>query len=409
MVEKDLRKTPFKCVVCERAAEIEYAIRDVLLPARELEKKGIQLLKLNIGDPNKYDFDTPEHIKKALCDAAMTKDNGYSASEGELEVRDAIREKQKERGADIDISDIAITSGVSESLSLLFGALLSPGDEILIPGPSYPPYTSLAKFISAVPVSYRTLEEEDWQPDVDDVRKKITKKTKAIALINPNNPTGALYPKETIIEIINICGENNLPLISDEIYDRIVFDGTFYSPTQLTKDIPIIVFNGMSKVYLAPGWRIGYTAFVNPHGELDDIKEGNLKQARVRISANAPCQRAYAAALRGPQDHIKELVRKIKERRDFFHKRINEIEGLSSRKPEGAFYIFPKIETEKWSDDKQFVLDILQKAHVVLVHGSGFDKTYGQGHFRSVLLPPIETLEKALDAIEKFMKHELAA
>lgn len=406
MGEKYEKVTPYRCVVCERASEIEYAIRDILLPARELENKGIELLKLNIGDPNKYDFDTPEHIKRALCDAVMTGDNGYSPSEGELELREAIMERQRERGADIDVSDIVITTGVSESLSLLYGALLSPGDEILIPGPSYPPYTALAKFVSAVPVAYRTLEEEDWQPDVDDIKRKITEKTKAIAIINPNNPTGALYPKETILEIINICGENNLPLISDEIYDRIVFDGTFYSPTQLTKDIPIIVFNGMSKVYVAPGWRVGYTAFVNPHGELDSIIDGYLRQARVRISANAPCQRAYAAALRGPQDHIKELVRKIKERRDFFYKRINEIRGLSTRKPEGAFYIFPKIESAKWVDDKQFVLDVLQNAHVVLVHGSGFDQTYGKGHFRSVLLPPMETLEKALDAIEQFMKRK---
>ncbi len=383
----------------KRAMEIEYAIRDVVLPARELEKKGVEILKLNIGDPDKFDFDTPEHMKKAVIEE-MEKFNGYGDSEGLLELREAIVEREKKKNnLDISVDDIVVTNGVSESIQMLFGALLEPGDEILVPGPTYPPYIALSKFFGATPVPYRTIEEENWAPDLEDMRKKITEKTKAIAVINPNNPTGALYDRKTLEEIGNIVAENDILLISDEIYDMITYEGKHLSPSFI-KDIPLVIFNGISKVYLSPGWRVGWTIFRDCDGKLSEIKEAYLKQARVRICASILAQKGAAAALNGPQDHIKNLVKKLRERRDYIYKRLNEIDGISTQKPGGAFYIFPKIE----GDDKKFVLDVLNKVHVLFVHGSGFCPVYGKGHFRSVFLPPLKTIEKAMDALEKYMK-----
>ena len=383
----------------KRAMEIEYAIRDVVLPARELEKKGVEILKLNIGDPDKFDFDTPEHMKKAVIEE-MGKFNGYGDSEGLLELREAIVEREKKKNnLDISVDDIVVTNGVSESIQMLFGALLEPGDEILVPGPTYPPYIALSKFFGATPVPYRTIEEENWAPDLEDMRKKINEKTKAIAVINPNNPTGALYDRKTLEEIGNIVAENDILLISDEIYDMITYEGKHLSPSFI-KDIPLVIFNGISKVYLSPGWRVGWTIFRDCDGKLSEIKEAYLKQARVRICASILAQKGAAAALNGPQDHIKNLVKKLRERRDYIYKRLNEIDGISTQKPGGAFYIFPKIE----GDDKKFVLDVLNKVHVLFVHGSGFCPVYGKGHFRSVFLPPLKTIEKAMDALENYMK-----
>lgn len=377
-----------------------------MISASRLEAEGVKLIKLNIGDPNKFDFDVPEHIKEALQEAVAEGYSSYAPSQGDEELREAVADREKRKGADVEASDVVITHGISESIYLLFGSLLEAGDEALIPGPSYPPYTAFAKFFGATPVPYRTVEEEGWRPDLEDLKAKITERTKMIVLVNPNNPTGALYPKKSLEEAVNLAGERNILLVSDEIYDELTYEEPFYSPTMLAKDVPMVILNGFSKVFLMTGWRLGYTVFVNPAGKLDEVEDAFLRQARVRISANYPCQRAAIAALKGPQQHIEEVRRKLKERRDYFHKRINEIEGLSAQKPQGAFYIFPKIEDERWTDDKRFVLEVLNEAHVVFVHGSGFCQTYGRGHFRSIFLPPIETISRALDALEAFMKRK---
>ena len=383
----------------KRTMDIEYAIRDVVLPARELEKKGIEVIKLNIGDPDKFDFDTPEHMKKAVIDE-MKNFNGYGDSEGLLELRETIVQREKKKNnLDISVNDIVVTTGVTESIQMLFGALLDPGDEILVPGPTYPPYIALAKFFGAVPVPYKTIEEENWAPDLDDMRKKINEKTKAVAVINPNNPTGALYDKKTLKEIGDLAAENDIIFISDEIYDMITYEGKHFSPSFM-EDIPLIILNGISKVYLSPGWRVGWTIFRDYNEKLNEIKEGYLKQARVRICSNILTQKGAVAALNGPQDHIKDLIAKLRERRDYIYKRLNDINGISTQKPGGAFYIFPKID----GDDKKFVLDVLNKVHVLFVHGSGFCPVYGKGHFRSVFLPPIETIGSAMDALEMYMQ-----
>ena len=393
----------------ERSQGVNYAIREVVAPAKKLEKKGVKVLHLNIGDPNKYDFDTPQHMKDALYEATLNNFNGYSPSEGITELREAIIEREKQRNnVEYELDDVCITSGVTEGLQLLLNASLNPHDELLIPGPTYPQYTLITRFDGAEPIPYKCSEEENWQPDVDDIRKKVNNKTKGIVLINPNNPTGALYSKKIVKEIIDIAGENNIPIISDEIYDDMVFDEKQTATATLAKDVPVITFNGFSKVYLVPGWRVGYTLFYH-NGVLDAIQDAFMRIARSRLCANSVCQYACVAALKGPQDHIKKVNDKLKKRRDFAYKRLNEIEGISTAKPQGAFYIFPKIEVMNngvWKDDKEFVLDFLHSKHVLVVHGSGFCQTYGKDHFRAVILPTLEILEEAFNRLEDFLKEK---
>jgi tyrosine/nicotianamine family aminotransferase len=394
----------------KRCESISYAIREVVLPARELEKKGIKVLRLNIGDPNKYDFETPQHIKDALYEATSEGHNGYAPSEGDFELRDAIIEREKTRNnVQYKQDDICITSGVTEGLQMLLNTLLEPGEELLIPGPTYPQYTLITKFVNSVPFAYRCIEEENWQPDVEDIRKNISNKTKGIVLINPNNPTGALYSKKVIQDVIDIAGEYKIPIISDEIYDDMTFDEKQMATASLGKDVPVITLNGFSKVYLVPGWRIGYTLF-HHSGELDEIRDAFMRIARSRLCANSICQRACFTALKGPQDHINKVNEKLRKRRDFSYKRLNEIDGISTAKPDGAFYIFPKIEAMDsgiWKTDKDFVLDLLHEAHVLVVHGSGFCSKYGNNHFRAVILPTLETLEKAFDNLELFINKRV--
>jgi len=394
----------------KRSQGISYAIRDVVLPARELEKQGIKVLHLNIGDPIKYDFDCPEHMKDALYEGAKEGYNGYLPSEGDFELRNAIIEREKKRNVvDYAIDNICITAGVTESLQMLATVLLDPGDELLIPGPTYPQYNLLPRLNDAKPVAYHTIEREGWQPDIDDIRKKISPRTKALVLINPNNPTGALYSKKVIQDFIDLAGENQLPIVSDEIYDDITFDGEQAATASLAKDVPVITFNGLSKVYLVPGWRIGWTMLYH-NGELDEIQNAFMRIARSRLCANSVCQRSGIQALKGPQNHIKDINQRLRKRRDFSYKRLNEIPGISTAKPDGAFYIFPKIEAMDngiWKDDKEFALDVLHETHVLIVPGSGFNPVYGKDHFRAVFLPDIDTLEKAFNNLESFMKKKL--
>lgn len=382
--------------LAERVSEIEYAIRDVVVPAAELEKQGITVLKLNIGDPLRFDFETPGHMVTALCEAAKDNMNFYGPSEGLPQLREAVSRREKRLNNRVfDPEQIIVTNGISEGISMLFGAILEEGDEILVPGPTYPPYMAFAKFYGGVPVSYRTVEEEGWAPDTEDLESKISEKTKAIAVINPNNPTGAVYPKKVLKQLQDIAADNNILLLSDEIYDEMIFEKEY--TTFPVYDAPMVVLNGFSKVYLATGWRMGYAIFCN----CEDLKEAVLKQARIRLCTNTLCQVAAAEGLDGSQEHIPRLVEKLRKRRDFAWKRLNEIEGVYASKPEGAFYIFPRLPTE---DDKKFVLDLLKEKHVLFVHGSGFCPTFGKGHLRSVFLPKVDVLEEAYSRLEEFVK-----
>lgn len=393
--------------VTERARSVEYAIRDVMVAAKKLEKKGKKIFYLNIGDPVKFDFDTPSHIKEALVRAVEEGANWYAPSEGLPELRDAICEKEKKvNEVKIQPDDVVVTQGISEGIQLLMAAVVEDGDEVLVPGPTYPPYMSYVKFFGGRPISYETVEENKWQPNLDDLRSKITQKTRAIVVINPNNPCGALYDEKVVKEIVDLAGEHNLLLVSDEIYDRIVFKEGFVSTAHIAKDVPVVGMNGFSKTYLMTGWRLGYMYFYDPEGKLTELKECIAKETRVRLSANTPVQKAGVTALKGPQHHIKEMVKKLKERRDCAWKRLNQIRGLSCAKPEGAFYVFPKVDGvgRRWKTDKDFAYHLLEKTGVLIVHGSGFDPTYGSKHFRAVILPPVKTLATALDKLEQFMK-----
>jgi len=393
----------------ERVKTIEYAIRDVIVLAKKLEKKGKEIVYLNIGDPVKFDFDTPVHIRKALKKAVDEGANWYSPSEGLPELREAVCEKERKvNGVEISPKNVVITQGISEGIQMLMAAIVESGNEVLVPGPTYPPYISYVKFFGGKPVSYRTVENNGWQPDIDDLRSKITRKTRGIVVINPNNPCGALYGEKIVREIVDLAGEHKLLLVSDEIYDRIVYKKGFVSAAHVSKDVPVIGMNGFSKTYLMTGWRLGYMYFYHPNGELKELRDCIEKETRIRLCANTPVQKAGVAALRGPQGHIAKMVEKLRERRDYSWKRLNEIEGVSCTKPEGAFYVFPKVEQvgSSWKTDEEFARQLVEKTGVLVVHGSGFDPTYGSGHFRAVILPPIETLKKAFDLLESFMLRQ---
>ncbi len=389
---------------------MDYAIREVIVPAAEAEKAGKRMCKLNIGDPNKWDFETPEYFKQTLRDAVDQVDNGYGDSQGEMSLREAIVVREKEKnGIDISTDDVYVTAGVSECIEVMMGTFLEPGDEVLVPGPGYPSYMQYIHFFEGSTVPYRQIEEEDWRPDMDMIRKRITNRTKAMVLINPNNPTGAVYTEKDIRAFGDIAAEYDIPLISDEIYDKIVFDGQFYSASKLKPDVPRIILNGFSKVNLMPGWRMGYCYFMDEKGLMDEIRVGMMKQFRARICPNVPCQAAARASLQGPQDYIVDMNRKLKERADFSYKRLNEIDRITTNKAKGALYMFPHIDLEgtPWKTDKDFVWDLIKEEGVVFVHGSGFCNEFGNDHFRSVLLAPQPVLEEAYDKVERFIKRRV--
>ncbi len=390
----------------ERTRTIEYAIRDVVAFAKRIEKQGKKIIYLNIGDPCKYDFDTPEYIKRALMKAVEEGNNWYAPSEGLLELREAVCEKEERVNAvRIQAENVIVTQGISEGIQMLMAAIVDSGDEVLVPGPTYPPYISYVKFFGGKATSYETVEENGWQPNVDDLNRKISQKTRAIVIINPNNPTGALYDETVVKKIIELAGEHNLILISDEIYDQLVFKDGFVSAAHIAKDVPVIGMNGFSKTYLMTGWRLGYMYFYDPEEKLAKLKECVAKETRIRLSASTPVQKAGVVALRGPQDHIRGMVERLRKRRDYAVKRLNEIEGVTCTRPEGAFYVFPKVDGvgSRWKTDGDFTRQLLERTGVLIVHGSGFDETYGSGHFRAVILPPIETLETAFDNLENFL------
>ena len=383
---------------------MEYAIRDIILHARKYESNGGQVIYLNIGDPVKYDFKTPDHIKSALINAVKDNKNYYTDSEGLPELKKAVTEKESQKGMSVTEDDVLITNGVSEGLDMILASIVDPNSEVLMSGPYYPPYSSYVKFYGGKPVEFRI--NEDGRPDLEDLRSKITPRTRAICIISPNNPTGEVFDRKSLQQIIDVAAEHNLYIITDEIYDKIVFDDQFTGIGKVSKDAPVILLNGFSKSYLMTGWRCGYVCFNSNASGLDELRKNVPKLARVRISANLPVQVAAVEALRGPQTHIIDIVEKLRKRRDYIVKRLNAIEGISCRIPHGAFYVFPKVNLDRyWEDDQQFVLDLLSKTGVLTVQGSGFGKAFGSSHFRIVYLPKEEVLEQAMDRLEFFM-HE---
>ncbi len=389
----------------ERARKLKYAIRDVAILANKIEKEtGEKVIRLNIGDPTYFDFDVPDHIKDALCEATREGRNAYTPSTGIPELKEAILKREKrDNGISASMDDVFVTNGLSEAIMAIYAGAFNEGEKILVPSPSYPPYISAANFLGIKPVEYATLEDENWQPDVDDIRRKIDDKVKAIVVINPNNPTGAVYDKRTLEEIASIAGEHDLFIISDEIYDRIVFEGTKApSMGNIAPDVPKLILNGFSKVYLATGWRAGYIVRVDENDTLSDVWEAIMKFLLIRISGVAPVQYALIQALEGSHDFLKDYINKLKDRMEYSYKRIKEISGLSVVKPQGALYIFPRIHDKRYLDDFRFVTELLKNYKVLVVHGSGFG-SMGAQHFRAVFLPDKKILKEAYDRIEKFL------
>ncbi len=394
-------------MVSRRLRDLEYAIRDVSVIANEVRKTGKKVYHLNIGDPVKYDFRTPKYISQAMADATFAGQNFYVDSLGVRELREEIcKYEQGKNSIDITPDDILVTSGVTEGIFFVLSGLMENNNDILIPGPSYPVYINYTKFFDGIPIEYKLEEENDWEPNIDDLRKKITNKTQAILIGSPNNPTGVVFNKKKTKEIIDIAGEYEIPIVSDEIYDQIVFEKQYVCPASLNKDVPIIGMNGFSKAHLATGWRIGYIYYYDPENKLAEFREGIEKMARARLCANSVAQFAAIEALKNPGPHTDEMVKELRKRRDYSYKRIRQIEGLTCVKPEGAFYLFPKIdfkEFSKWKDDKEFVVDLLRKTGICTVYGSGFGN-YGKGHARITFLPELKTLEIVYNLIEDFLK-----
>lgn len=387
--------------VSKKVVGVEYAIRDIVLAARKVEQTGMKVDYLNIGDPVQFGFQPPDNVKQALIDAIKNGENYYSTSEGLLELREEIAKKENAKGLSITADDILITNGVSEGLDMVISSIVEEGDEVLLPGPYYPPYASYVRLHGGIPVEF-AVDLNNSTPDFDDIKSKITSKTVAICLISPNNPTGVVFNENALKKLVDMANENNLYIICDEIYDQIIFDDKFVGIGKVAGDSPIIILNGFSKVHLMSGWRIGYIAF-NQSPQLEALREHLPKLARVRIATSLPVQHAALESLRGSQNYIHDFVSEMKKHRDLVVKRLNEMPGLSCSNPKGAFYAFPKIEDNRFSNDKEFVTKLLESKGVLTVHGSGFGEQYGSGHFRLVYLANLEILDSAMNKIEEFV------
>lgn len=396
----------FRKLLTTRVSQIGSPIRDILKPAKALEKTGMRMRYFNIGDPNKFDFDTPLHLRTALKKEIDRKVGHYSDSEGKEPLRKKIAEIEGEKaGISIPPESVIVTAGLSEAILFLSASLLEEGDEILLPSPVYPPYSDYSRLFGGVPVTYSCVEEDGWAPDVSDIERRITPRTKAICVINPNNPTGAVYPEKTVREIIELGSKKGIPVIVDEIYDRLIFGGGMHhSAGKLAGKNPVIVLNGFSKNFLAPGWRVGYIYFHNPGKDerISELEEGVKKLSRLRLSASTPLQRALVSAW-DDSGHFKELVEKLEKRSEIAHSVLSETPGITAVKPKGAFYIFPKVDLSigGWKSDLEFVLAQMKETGNVFVNGTGF---LSPGHFRSVILAPETEIEDAFKSLKKYME-----
>ena len=396
--------------VANRAAQIEYAIRDVVVPATELEKQGHKILKLNIGDPLAYPgLPTPRHMIKAFQESLERQENGYSHSYGIPLLRKAIATNEQSKGWQCTEDDVYVCHGVTEALQIVFAAVLQEGDKVLSPGPHYPPYMTYPPLFGGSTVEYRMDSQNGWYPDLDDIRAKMDDSVRLIVLINPNNPTGGIADERIISGILEIAAEwPNCIIIADEIYDGLNFDGNHISmagaATSAGSSVPVLTMNGVSKVYYAPGWRIGYMAFYDPANRLSLIRDGIERLLRSRLCASTPAQMGYLAGLSSDDGWMDSYRQKLLQQRDYCMQRISSIEGLRAQTPGGAFYLFIELTHPRWKeDDKQFVLDLLHQEKVLMVHGSGFSPEFGKGFVRMVYLPDIEVLEDAFDRIERFL------
>jgi len=391
-----------------RLENVRYAIRDLACIADEVAKQGHKILPLNVGDPNAFDFQTPPHMIEAVYKAMRDNKNGYSPSSGIKPALDAIRGEAARKGI-TTIQDVFITSGVSETVDICLAALLNPGDNLLTPCPDYPLYSAVLAKLDIHLNTYYLNEEDGWQPDLDDIRSKITRRTRGIVLINPNNPTGSVCTRKMLEQIAELARQHNLIVFADEIYDKLILDSDsqgkdpHVAMAAVAPDVPVITFGGLSKNYLAPGWRIGWGIASGEAAAIKPYLEGVNKLLRARLCANHPEQYAIPAALEGPQDHLIEVKRKLRSRRDLTMNWCSETPRVGCVSPRGAFYAYPRIDIPEGDD--VFVTELIRQKHVMVVHGSGFGQRPGTKHFRIVFLPDEKTLTTAYSAIADFLRE----
>ncbi|MFH1130250.1 MAG: aminotransferase class I/II-fold pyridoxal phosphate-dependent enzyme [Pseudomonadota bacterium] len=390
-------------ITARRVQRVHYAVRDVVLVAREAKQSGKELLSLNIGDPNQFDFETPPHIVEAICRALRDNRTCYAPSEGLPEALEAIRGDAERKGFQ-SIEDVFVGNGASECIELVLAALINEGEGVLTPAPGYPLYSAVLSKFECREIPYFLDESDGWQPDLDDIESKIDAQTRAIVVINPNNPTGSVCEKRTLEGVLELAARHNLVVLADEIYDRLILDGRQHvAMASLTDEVPIFSMNGLSKAYLGPGLRLGWCVVSGKRPEIPIFKEAVHKFLRARLCANHPVQYAVVPALEGDQSHIKEMIAKLTTRRDITANMLNSIDGISCVSPKAAFYAFPRLEIEE--PDEDFVTSLIRETGVVAVHGSGFGQRPGTAHFRVVFLPPEDILRKAFEAIGAFFKQ----
>ncbi len=377
--------------------------------ARRLEEEGHKILKLNIGNPSPFGFDAPEEIVQDMI-YNVPLSQGYSDSRGLFSGRKAVMQYSQQKGiANVDINDIYLGNGASELIVMSMQALINNGDEVLIPAPDYPLWTAAVSLSGGKPVHYICDEASDWYPDIDDIKSKITDKTRGIVLINPNNPTGAVYPKEVLESIIDVARAHDLVIFSDEIYDKILYDEVEHTSTaSLCDDVLCITYNGLSKAYRVAGFRAGWMVISGDKSNARDYIEGIELLASMRLCSNVPGQHAIQTALGGYQS-INELVApggRLRLQRDVAYEMLSAIPGISCVKPKGAMYIFAKIDQNKYNilDDEKMVLDLLKQEKILIVHGSAFNWPE-KDHFRIVFLPHVDELTKAMHSLEHFFSH----
>ena len=389
-----------------RLEHVRYAIRDMAVLAEQLTREGKTILPLNIGDPLQFDFRTPPHLIAAVEKAMHDGRNGYAPSLGIPEALEAIR-AEAERKGNRQIQSVFLTAGVSEALDICLTALVTAGENVLTPCPEYPLYSAILAKLCTAPNAYRLDEANFWEPDVDDIRRRINSGTRAIIISNPNNPTGAVYSRDTLKEIVELARQHNLVIFADEIYDKLILDGEPRAPlAALAPDVPVVTFNGLSKAYLAPGWRVGWGVASGPAAAVKPYLEGIHQLLRARLCSNYPQQFAVRPALDGPQDHITEVRAKLRSRRDLTVDALRSIPHMSCIAPRGAFYAFPKIDIA--DSDEDFVKKLLAEKHVLAVHGTGFGQAPGTKHLRIVFLPDQATLTRAYQCIREFVAEHYA-
>ncbi|MAD43572.1 MAG: aminotransferase [Oceanospirillaceae bacterium] len=390
-----------------KLANVFYDLRGpVLQAAKRMEDEGHRILKLNIGNPKPFGLDAPEEIIQDVI-YNLPDSEGYQDSKGLFSARKAIMQYAQQKNIpNVGIEDIILGNGVSELIVASMQGLLNNGDEVLVPAPDYPLWTGAVALSGGRPVHYTCDEGAGWMPDIDDMRSKITEKTRALVLINPNNPTGAVYPEEVLLQMLEIARQNDLIVFSDEIYDKILFDGVEHTSTaSLADDLLIITFNGLSKNYRLAGFRSGWMIISGAKHLARDYIEGLEMLAQMRLCANVPAMYAIQTALGGYQS-INDLVQpegRIWQQRNIAYEMLNEMPGVSCTKPQGALYCFPKVDLKKFNirNDERMVLDLLEQQRILVVHGTAFNWPYPD-HFRVVFLPRPEDLDLAMEKMHRF-------